>query len=144
MNSFSKTPGRVHRPSLEVQQVTPILSRVDDVTLTCMARMLRGMSSRYCRMVKCHVLILIKSSKANSIQQQFAHQLIREKGRMQNDFMKPVKKPPTGPQSLLGSEWKCWEVGGFWPKLAPCVTLSTPRRPEKNAHIVHQCPGSSS
>lgn len=41
-------------------------SRVNDVTLTCMARMLRGMSSRYCRMVKCHVLILIRSSKANS------------------------------------------------------------------------------
>lgn len=38
----------------------------DDVTLTCMARTLRGMSSRYCLMVKCHVLIRIRSSKANS------------------------------------------------------------------------------
>lgn len=37
-----------------------------DIKLTCMARMLRGISSRYCLMVKCHVLILIRSSKANS------------------------------------------------------------------------------
>lgn len=38
----------------------------DDIKLTCMARMLRGISSRYCLMLKCHVLILIRSSKANS------------------------------------------------------------------------------
>lgn len=35
-------------------------------TLTCMARMLRGMSSRCCRMLKCHVFIRIMSSNMNS------------------------------------------------------------------------------
>ena len=34
--------------------------------LTCMARMLRGMSSRCCRMLKCHVFIRIMSSNMNS------------------------------------------------------------------------------
>lgn len=65
---------RVQRPSLGFKKWHlkradlrgTFQSHVNDVTLTCMARMLRGMSSRYCRMVKCHVLILIRSSKANS------------------------------------------------------------------------------
>lgn len=34
--------------------------------LTCIAMILRGMSSRCCRMLKCHVFILIMSSNMNS------------------------------------------------------------------------------
>lgn len=34
--------------------------------LTCMASMLLGTSSLYCLMVKCHVFILMRSSKVNS------------------------------------------------------------------------------
>lgn len=35
-------------------------------SLTCMASILRGMSSRCCRILKCHVFILIMSSNMNS------------------------------------------------------------------------------
>lgn len=60
--NFEMCLSRMH----PTQEDVGSLSSVNDVTLTCMARILRGMSSLYCRMVKCHVLILIKSSKANS------------------------------------------------------------------------------
>lgn len=41
-------------------------SEIEIKVLTCMARMLLGTNSLYCLMVKCHVFILMRSSKVNS------------------------------------------------------------------------------
>lgn len=59
-------PGTDYKSGKLIRELRGATRTIPLYALTCMASILRGMSSRCCLMLKCHVFILIMSSNMNS------------------------------------------------------------------------------